>query len=128
MLNPEEHLQSSSDGNERTRKQKKKHHTTKHKRGPFQASSDAMKLLPLFVLVFAYYVAWLALPIFDSSTLTKQNNVNHADELEQFSFITRVIALLFPLPSIYAVYIPIIIIFGGLFLVGTFVGVVLLSS
>ena len=87
-----------------------------------------MKLLPLFVLVFAYYVAWLALPIFDSSTLTKQNNVNHADELEQFSFITRVIALLFPLPSIYAVYIPIIIIFGGLFLVGTFVGVVLLSS
>ena len=78
------------------------------------------------MLVFAYYVAWLALPIFDSSTLMRRENVYHGNEPEQFSFIAWVIGLFFPLPSIYAVYIPIIIILGGLFLVGTFIGVVLL--
>ncbi|AQZ09925.1 YIL102C-A [Zygosaccharomyces parabailii] len=72
---------------------------------PFLIYIDAQMNRFLFLTAaFAYYTVWLLLPIFD---------------------LDRVIPL-FPLPSVYAVYIPIILLLAGFTLVGTFLGCLLL--
>lgn len=57
----------------------------------------------LLTLLLLYYTIWLLLPVFD---------------LDRKSVI-------FPLPSIYAVYLPIVLLIIGFTIVGTFLGVIL---
>ncbi|AMD22736.1 HHL034Cp [Eremothecium sinecaudum] len=62
--------------------------------------------LTLVVLAFIYYTTWLLLPVF---------NLDGA-------------CLLFPIPSKYAVLLPIILLLFGVLLVGTFIGVLLMGG
>lgn len=65
-----------------------------------------MNRFVLHILAFIYYAVWLLLPIFD---------------LEGRWAV-------FPFPSIYAVYIPIVLLLIGFTIIGTFVGVLLLRD
>lgn len=60
----------------------------------------------LLIVLFIYYTLWLLLPIFDLEGRWA----------------------LFPLPSIYAVYLPIVLLLIGFTIVGTFTGVLLLRD
>lgn len=63
-----------------------------------------MNRFAVLVIVFGYYLAWLLLPIF---------------ELEGKFW-------LFPLPSVYAVFLPIVLLMVGVFLVISFLGLLLI--
>lgn len=58
----------------------------------------------LLTVLFLYYAAWLLLPVFDLDGKL----------------------VIFPLPSIYAVYLPIGLLIVGFTIVGTFLGTILL--
>ncbi|KAH3899375.1 uncharacterized protein SCDLUD_004818 [Saccharomycodes ludwigii] len=58
---------------------------------------------------FTYYLVWLFLPIFD---------------LKSYHLVNS----LFPIPSIYAVYLPIAIVLGGSLIVVTFLGYLLITQ
>ena len=65
-----------------------------------------MNRFVIHIILFIYYTIWLLLPIFDLENKWK----------------------IFPLPSIYAIYVPIILLLIGFTIVGTFVGVLLLRD
>jgi len=65
-----------------------------------------MNRFAIHIVLFIYYAIWLLLPIFDLEGQWK----------------------LFPLPSIYAIYIPIVLLLIGFTIVGTFVGLLLLRD
>lgn len=60
----------------------------------------------LLTSAFIYYIIWLILPVFELDSKT----------------------VLFPLPSAYAVYLPIILLIIGFTLIGTFLGSLLLFN
>ncbi|ADJ41754.1 ACR063W-Ap [Eremothecium gossypii ATCC 10895] len=60
----------------------------------------------LLLGIFSYYTAWLLLPIFDLDGKL----------------------WLFPLPSLYAVLLPIVLLLCGAFIVGSSLGALLLTS
>ncbi|CCH60667.1 hypothetical protein TBLA_0D01590 [Henningerozyma blattae CBS 6284] len=66
-----------------------------------------MNRFVLLVILFIYYMTWLILPMFE--------------------FEDR-IPYLFPIPSVYAIYLPIWLLLIGFTLVGTFLGFLLLTT
>ncbi|CCC69743.1 hypothetical protein NCAS_0D01620 [Naumovozyma castellii] len=62
----------------------------------------------LLLLVVLYYTIWLLLPM--------------------FGWEDKVPILLFPLPSVYAIYLPIFLLLLGTVLIGTFLGLLLLFA
>ncbi|SCV05531.1 LANO_0H09538g1_1 [Lachancea nothofagi CBS 11611] len=65
-----------------------------------------MNRFALLTLLFVYYLVWLLLPIFQL-----ENTI-----------------VGFPLPSIYAVILPILLLLAGLFLVVSFLGMLVVSA
>ena len=65
-----------------------------------------MNRFALLIIFFIYYVVWAILPIFEQEGKW----------------------IIFPLPSIYAVYLPIVLLLGGFTIVGTFLGVLMLRG
>lgn len=66
-----------------------------------------MKRLAADVLFFVYYTVWLLLPLLD---------------------LEGKWPWLFPLPSQYAIYLPIVLLFVGFTIIGTYLSYILLKS